>query len=40
LRRLKIDPAVSSAAFVTTFNDVLGFLLFLGLAAWFINLMV
>jgi Mg/Co/Ni transporter MgtE len=24
--------------FVTTFTDVLGFLLFLGLAAWFISL--
>ena len=33
LRRLKMDPAVSSAIFVTTFTDVLGFLLFLGLAA-------
>ena len=40
LRRLNIDPAVSSAVFVTTFTDVLGFLLFLGLAAWFINLLV
>ena len=40
LRRLKIDPAVSSAVFVATFTDVLGFLLILGLAAWFINLMV
>jgi magnesium transporter len=38
LRRIKIDPAVSSAVFVTTFTDVLGFLLFLGLAAWFISL--
>ena len=33
LRRLNLDPAVSSAIFVTTFTDVLGFLLFLGLAA-------
>jgi magnesium transporter len=33
LRRLNMDPAVSSAVFVTTFTDVLGFLLFLGLAA-------
>ena len=40
LRRLNIDPAVSSAVFVTTFTDVLGFLLFLGLAAWFIGLLV
>jgi magnesium transporter len=38
LRRIKIDPAVSSAVFVTTFTDVLGFLLFLGLAAWLISL--
>ena len=36
LSRLKIDPAV----FVATFTDVLGFLLFLGLEAWLINLMV
>ncbi|MDA1217953.1 MAG: magnesium transporter [Chloroflexi bacterium] len=40
LRRFKIDPAVSSAVFVTTFTDVLGFLLFLGLAAIFITLLV
>ena len=33
LRRLKLDPAVASAVFVTTFTDVLGFLFFLGLAA-------
>ena len=33
LRRLGMDPAVSSAVFVTTFTDVIGFLLFLGLAA-------
>jgi magnesium transporter len=33
LRRLGMDPAVSSAVFVTTFTDVMGFLLFLGLAA-------
>ena len=33
LRRLRMDPAVSSAVFVTTFTDVIGFLLFLGMAA-------
>ena len=33
LRRLGLDPAVSSAVFVTTFTDVIGFLLFLGMAA-------
>ena len=32
LRRLRIDPAVSSAVFVTTCTDCLGFLSFLGLA--------
>lgn len=37
LRRLGMDPAVSSAVFVTTFTDVIGFLLFLSLAAVFIN---
>ena len=38
LRRLGIDPAVSSAVFVTTFTDVFGFLIFLAaggaLVAW------
>ena len=29
LRRFGIDPAVSSAVFVTTFTDILGFLVFL-----------
>jgi magnesium transporter len=33
LDRLKIDPAVSSAVFVTTITDVTGFFSFLGLAA-------
>jgi magnesium transporter len=33
LERLKIDPAVSSAVFVTTVTDVTGFFSFLGLAA-------
>ena len=37
LRRLGLDPAVSSAVFVTTFTDIIGFLMFLGLAAAFIN---
>ena len=40
LRRLRMDPAVSSAVFVTTFTDVLGFLMFLGLAAFFIRSLV
>ena len=32
LDRLKIDPAVSSAVFVTMATDVMGFFSFLGLA--------
>jgi len=32
LKRLKIDPAVASTVFVTTFTDVGGSLSFLGLA--------
>ena len=40
LRRFGMDPAVSSAVFVTTFTDVIGFLMFLGLAAAFINYLV
>jgi magnesium transporter len=40
LRSLHLDPAVSSAVFVTTFTDVLGFLLFLGLAALAISFLV
>jgi magnesium transporter len=40
LRSLHLDPAVSSAVFVTTFTDVLGFLLFLGLAALTISFLV
>ena len=33
LDRFRIDPAVSSAVFVTTITDVTGFFSFLGLAA-------
>ncbi len=39
LRRLRIDPAVSSAVFVTTFTDVMGVLLFLGLATLLVDLL-
>lgn len=34
LDRLKIDPAVSSSVFVTTITDIVGFFVFLGLAAY------
>ena len=36
LDRLRVDPAVSSAVFVTTITDVTGFFSFLGLAAIFL----
>jgi magnesium transporter len=34
LERNRIDPAIASSIFVTTFTDVCGFLLLLGLAGW------
>ena len=40
LRHFRMDPAVSSAVFVTTFTDVIGFVLFLGLAAIFVDHLV
>ena len=40
LRRLGLDPAVSSAVFVTTITDIVGFLLFLGMAAALIGLLL
>ena len=40
LTRLKIDPAVASAVFVTTCTDVIGFLLFLGLATVLIRFLI
>lgn len=40
LRRMRMDPAVSSAVVVTTATDVLGFLLFLGLATAFLSLLM
>ena len=40
LRRVGVDPAVSSAVVVTTFTDVFGFLLFLGLASAALSLIV
>ena len=33
LRRIGLDPAVASAVVVTTFTDVFGFMLFLGIAS-------
>ena len=40
LRRIGVDPAVSSAVVVTTFTYVFGFLLFLGIASASINLII
>lgn len=40
LKKLKIDPALASAVFVTTVTDVLGFFFFLGLATVFIVYLV
>jgi magnesium transporter len=37
LRVLKIDPALASSVFITTFTDVFGFLSFLGLATIFVR---
>ena len=37
LTRLRIDPALASAVLVTTCTDVIGFLLFLGLAAMLVD---
>lgn len=36
LKKLKVDPALASAVFVTTVTDVLGFFFFLGLATLFL----
>ena len=40
LRALKIDPALASAVAVTTITDVVGFLIYLGLATAMISLIV
>jgi len=34
LERFRIDPAIASSVFVTTFTDVCGFALLLGLGGW------
>ena len=40
LRKMGVDPAVASAVIVTTFTDVIGFLLYLGLASAALSLIV
>ena len=37
LRALKVDPALASSVFITTFTDVCGFLSFLGLGKIFVR---
>ncbi len=39
LRRIGVDPTVASAVVVTTFTDVFGFMLFLGIATLLFGLM-
>jgi len=38
LNKFKIDPAISSSVFVTTITDVFGFLSFLGLASYILQI--
>lgn len=40
LKKLKVDPALASAVFVTTVTDVLGFFFFLGLATVFLQYLI
>ena len=40
LKKIKVDPALASAVFVTTVTDVLGFFFFLGLASLFIQYLI
>ncbi len=35
LKKIKVDPAIASSVFVTTITDVIGFLSFLGIGAYF-----
>ena len=38
LNKYKIDPAIASTVFVTTVTDVIGFLSFLGLASFILDI--
>ena len=35
LKKINVDPAIASSVFVTTITDVIGFLSFLGIGAYF-----
>ena len=37
LKKMNIDPAIASSVFVTTITDVIGFVSFLGVSAYFFN---
>lgn len=37
IHRMKIDPAVASGPFITTINDIISILIYLGLATMFLN---
>jgi magnesium transporter len=37
IHRMKIDPAVASGPFITTLNDIISTLIYLGLASLFLN---
>ncbi|KMY65894.1 hypothetical protein AAU61_19905 [Desulfocarbo indianensis] len=39
-KRLKVDPAISSGPVVTTFNDILGILIYFGISTFFYSLLV
>ena len=36
LKKMNIDPAIASSVFVTTITDVIGFVSFLGVSAYFL----
>ena len=40
LKAMKVDPALGSSVFITTFTDVIGFASFLGLATIFLRYLV
>lgn len=40
LKTARVDPALASSVFVTTFTDCCGFFLFLGLSTYFIQWIV
>lgn len=37
LKRMKIDPVLATGPFITTFNDILGILIYLGIATLFLH---